>query len=79
MGDIYATFTNHNDESRHYTIEDLGRDRNNPPKVFEGYLDEGHKTDWILLHSDGHVRHYAAGRSGYEKSDIRDGDNIDMD
>jgi len=79
MGDIYATFTNSGNESRHFTVEDLGRDRNNPPKAFEGYLDKDQKSDWVTLHSSGHVRYFHAGGSGYDKDNIRDGDNIDMD
>jgi hypothetical protein len=81
MSDIKVTFTNHYGESRHYTIWDEGRDPNQPPVVFDGYLDSGQATDWIELHGEG-----SYGRVKYQRSDgaattvdVTDGNNYDMD
>ena len=81
MADIYVTFTNNYGESRHFTIWDVGRDPNQPPKIFDEYLDENQATDWLALHGDG-----SYGRAMYQRSDgaattldVTDGSNVDMD
>ncbi len=81
MSDINVTFTNNYGESRHFQIWDVGRDPNQPPEVFDGYLDENQTTDWIALHGDG-----SYGRVMYKRSDgaattldVTDGNNVDMD
>jgi hypothetical protein len=80
MADISATFKNTYGESRHYTIWDVGRDPNQPPTVFDGYLDTDQVTDAIALHGDG-----SYGRVMYKRSDgaatttdVSDGATVDM-
>ena len=51
MPDIYAAFQNNTDESHGFTVVDQGRDRNNPPVVFNGYLEPAQSTDWIALYA----------------------------
>lgn len=81
MSDIKVMFKNHYGDSRRYVIWDEGRDPNDPPVVFDGYLDAGQATDWLSLHGDG-----SYGRVKYQRSDgaattvdVSDGSNVDMD
>ena len=78
MGDIRARFTNHYDESRKYTIWDLGRDPNQPPVVFDDYLDKGKSTDWLTLHERGRVRYKRSDGSAQEV-DVSDSRDVDME
>jgi hypothetical protein len=80
MGDINAKFRNNYSENRQWVIWDLGRDSGSPPVVFDGYLDSGAETDWILLSDKGDVM-YQRPTDGAQTHPmtVNDGDTVNMD
>jgi hypothetical protein len=83
MSDISATFKNNYSESRHWVIQDQGRDPNSPPTIFDGYLEPDQSTSTLALYSSDGVY----GRAAYQRSDgavtiadsITDGSEVSME
>ena len=65
MADISATFSNDYGESRRFVIVDIGRDPNNPPGIFDGYLEPGQSTQSLTLYSADGIY----GKVSYQRSD----------
>lgn len=83
MPNISASFSNDYGESRSWVIVDSGRDPNNPPVIFNDYLDPGQATQSLQLYSTDGIY----GQVTYQRSDgaptvadnITDGATVSME
>jgi hypothetical protein len=80
MATISVTFQNGYGESRRWVIQDIGIDQNSPLTVFDGYLGPGDLTDSLSFYSDGSrgIALYQRSDGPATRTDVRDGDRIDM-